>query len=201
MQNSQPFRPRYALKPIDSSHQPYVPHKMAPRKPLNCHYCLEEGNSTIRCNNLPEDLEKIIVSKFGGTYLFPNFERVPTEGPISAKELVKQFAKEQEELTKNMIEKSNQLPKQQKPIVIENPKDEKAATIAQIEEWGNWKPPQISPSNENLQINVRLRKRRQRAARQENPIQTQKEITMKDRNPSKRRYQVPSMRKMRQKRK
>ncbi|MBW0474219.1 hypothetical protein O181_013934 [Austropuccinia psidii MF-1] len=42
-----------------------------------------------------------------------------------------------------------------------------------MKEWGNWKPPQISPENENLQTNVVLRQTRNRAARQEIQSQTQ----------------------------
>ncbi|MBW0486711.1 hypothetical protein O181_026426 [Austropuccinia psidii MF-1] len=143
IQNSQPFRPRYPSPPISSGYQPYVPAQMAPRQLLKCYYCLEEGHSAIRCNHLTEDLEKRMVLKHGGTYLFPNFQRVPTEGPKSAKELVRHFAKEQEDFTKKMMEQSNPPQKKQETTVIEESKGEKAAAIAQIEEWGNWKPPQI----------------------------------------------------------
>ncbi|MBW0589746.1 hypothetical protein O181_129461 [Austropuccinia psidii MF-1] len=59
--------------------------------------------------------------------------------------------------------------------VIVEIKGEKATAIAQIEEWGNWKPPQISPENENLQKDVGLRQTRQRASRQESQRQTQQE--------------------------
>ncbi|MBW0549253.1 hypothetical protein O181_088968 [Austropuccinia psidii MF-1] len=74
-----------------------------------------------------------------------------------------------------MMEQSNLPLKKQGITVIEESKGEKATTIAQIEEWGNWKPPQISPENENLQINVGLRQTRQRASRQESQNQHQKE--------------------------
>ncbi|MBW0502752.1 hypothetical protein O181_042467, partial [Austropuccinia psidii MF-1] len=174
-QNSQPFRPRYHLPPISSGYQPYVPAQMAPRQLLKCYYCLEEGHSAIRCNHLTEDLERRIVLKRGGTYLFPNFQRLSTEGPKSAKELVRHFSKEQEVFTKKMMEQSNPPPNKQEKTVIEESKGEKATAIAQIEEWGNWKPPQISPANENLQINVGLRETRQRAARQEIQSQIQQE--------------------------
>ncbi|MBW0588558.1 hypothetical protein O181_128273 [Austropuccinia psidii MF-1] len=120
---------------------------MAPRHLLKFYYCLEEGNSEIRCNNLTEDFKKRIVLKRGGIYLFPNFQRVPTEGPKSAKQLVRHFAKEQKDFTKKMMEKSNPPPKKQETTVIEERKGEKATAIAQIEEWGNWKPPQISQAN------------------------------------------------------
>ncbi|MBW0592387.1 hypothetical protein O181_132102 [Austropuccinia psidii MF-1] len=73
------------------------------------------------------------------------------------------------------MEKSNPPPNKQETTVIEESKGEKATAIAQIEEWGNWKPPQISPENENIQINVGLRQTRQRAARQESQSQTQQE--------------------------
>ncbi|MBW0503624.1 hypothetical protein O181_043339 [Austropuccinia psidii MF-1] len=145
MQNSQPFSPRYPLLPISSGSQPYVPAQMAPRQLLKFYYCLEEGHFVIRFNHLTEDLEKRIVLKYRGTYLFPNFQRVPTEGPTSVKNLVKQFAKEQEDFTKKMMEKTNSPPNKQETAVIEQSKGEKAAAIAQIEEWGNRKPPQISP--------------------------------------------------------
>ncbi|MBW0533889.1 hypothetical protein O181_073604 [Austropuccinia psidii MF-1] len=175
IQNSQPFRPRHPSPPISSGYQPYVPAQMAPRQPLKCYYCLEEGHSTMRCNHLTEDLEKRIVLKRGGTYLFPNFQRVPTEDLTSAKDLVKQFAKEQEDFTKKMMEKTNSPPNKQETTVIEEHKGEKEAAIAQIEEWGNWKPPQISPANENIKINVGLRQTRKRAARQEGQSQTHQE--------------------------
>ncbi|MBW0567226.1 hypothetical protein O181_106941 [Austropuccinia psidii MF-1] len=152
-QNSQPFRPRYPLPPISSGYQPYVPAQMAPIQLMKNYYCLEKGYSTIRCNDLTEDLDKRIVLKCGGTYLFPNFQRVPTEGPKYEKELVS-FAKEQENFTKKMMEQSNPSPNKQETTVIAESKGEKATAIAQIEEWGNWKPPQISPANENLQINI-----------------------------------------------
>ncbi|MBW0524498.1 hypothetical protein O181_064213 [Austropuccinia psidii MF-1] len=140
---------------------------MAPRKPQKCYYFLEEGHSTIRCNNLTEDLERRVSLKCGGTYLFPNSQIVPTEGPTSEKELVRKFAKEQQEFQNKMMKKSNSTPNKQETIVIEERKGEKATDIAKIEEWGKWEPPQISPENENIQINVGLRQTRKRAARQE----------------------------------
>ncbi|MBW0554073.1 hypothetical protein O181_093788 [Austropuccinia psidii MF-1] len=104
MQNSQPFRPRYPLTPISSRYQPYMPAQMTQRQLLmRCYYLLEERNSTMRCNHLTEDFEKRIVLKRGGTYLFPNFQRVPTEGPTSEKELAKTFSKEQMDFTNKMM--------------------------------------------------------------------------------------------------
>ncbi|MBW0480867.1 hypothetical protein O181_020582 [Austropuccinia psidii MF-1] len=147
---------------------------MAAIQPLKCYYCLE-GNSLIICNNLTEDFEKRVVLKRGGTYVFPNFQRILTESPKSEKELARNFPKEKEDFTKKMMEQSNPPRKKQVTTLIEECKGEKETTIAQIEEWGNWKPPQISPENENLQINVGLKQTRQRASRQESQSQTQKE--------------------------
>ncbi|MBW0538103.1 hypothetical protein O181_077818 [Austropuccinia psidii MF-1] len=108
-----------------------------------------------------EDLAKRIVLKRGRTYLFPNFQRVPTEVPMSEKKLIRKFSKEEEEFAKKMIAKFKPLPKQQDTTVIDYHEDEKAETVDQIEEWGNWKPPQVSPENKNIQINVGLRQTRQ----------------------------------------
>ncbi|MBW0480899.1 hypothetical protein O181_020614 [Austropuccinia psidii MF-1] len=130
MQISQPFRPRYPLPPISSGYQPYVPAQMVPRQPLKGYYFLEGGHSAMRCNHITKDLEKRAVLKCGGIYIFPNFQRVPTEGPKSSKEFVRQFAKEQEEFTKKMMEQSISPPNKQGTIVIEESKCEKATAIA-----------------------------------------------------------------------
>ncbi|MBW0506245.1 hypothetical protein O181_045960 [Austropuccinia psidii MF-1] len=106
---------------------------MHPRQPLKCYYFFEEGHSTIRCNHLTEDLERRIVLKHGGKYIFPNFQRVPREGPISEKKFGRQFNKEQDNFTKKMMEKSNSPPKKQETTVVEERKGEKATAIAQIE--------------------------------------------------------------------
>ncbi|MBW0476506.1 hypothetical protein O181_016221 [Austropuccinia psidii MF-1] len=73
------------------------------------------------------------------------------------------------------MEKSDPPPKKQETTVIEEIKGEKVTAIAQIEEWGNWNPPEISSPNENLQTNVGLRRTTQRAERQEIQSQTQQE--------------------------
>ncbi|MBW0554673.1 hypothetical protein O181_094388 [Austropuccinia psidii MF-1] len=52
-----------------------------------------------------------------------------------------------------MMEKTNSPSNKQGKTVVKESKGEKAAAIAKIEEWGNWKLPQISPENENIQIN------------------------------------------------
>ncbi|MBW0534597.1 hypothetical protein O181_074312 [Austropuccinia psidii MF-1] len=93
-QNYHPYRPRNPLPPFSSSYQPYIPAQMAPRPPLKCAYCKEEGNSETRCTHLSEDLDKRIVRTQGESYLFPNYQRVPMEGNESAKDIVRDFAKE-----------------------------------------------------------------------------------------------------------
>ncbi|MBW0501776.1 hypothetical protein O181_041491 [Austropuccinia psidii MF-1] len=100
-----------------------------------------------------------------------------------------------------MIENSKKPPQQKEKTVIEDHKDGREAAIAQIEEWENWEPPQISTENKNFQIKFGLTQTRQRSARQETQSQTQKEHRNETKKPLKRRYQVPTMRKMRQKRK
>ncbi|MBW0561745.1 hypothetical protein O181_101460 [Austropuccinia psidii MF-1] len=74
-----------------------------------------------------------------------------------------------------MMEQSNSPPKKQEKKLIDDHTDKKEATIAQIEGLGNLKTPQISPANENIQINVGRRKTQQRALAQEAQSQAQKE--------------------------
>ncbi|MBW0509656.1 hypothetical protein O181_049371 [Austropuccinia psidii MF-1] len=47
-QKNQPYRPRNPLPPFSSSYQPYIPAQMAPRPPLKCAYCKEEGHLATR---------------------------------------------------------------------------------------------------------------------------------------------------------
>ncbi|MBW0489395.1 hypothetical protein O181_029110 [Austropuccinia psidii MF-1] len=79
-QNNQPYMPRSPLPPFSSRYQPYIQAQMAPRPPLKCSYCKEEGHSATRCTHFAEDLNSRIVRTQGASYLFPNYQRVPMEG-------------------------------------------------------------------------------------------------------------------------
>ncbi|MBW0565694.1 hypothetical protein O181_105409 [Austropuccinia psidii MF-1] len=88
------------------------------------------------------------------------------------------------------MEKTNSPPHKQETTVIEERKGEKTAAIDQIEQWGNWKPPQIAPANENLQINVGLRQTRQRSARRESQSPPQQEDKTETHKPFKKKIPV-----------
>ncbi|MBW0471392.1 hypothetical protein O181_011107 [Austropuccinia psidii MF-1] len=88
------------------------------------------------------------------------------------------------------MEKSNSPPNKEETIVIEESRGEKAAAIAQIEEWGNWKPPEISPENENIQTNFGIRQTRESAERQESQSQTQQEDQNETQKPFKKKIPV-----------
>ncbi|MBW0462550.1 hypothetical protein O181_002265 [Austropuccinia psidii MF-1] len=92
-QNNQPHRPRNPLPPFSSSYRPYIPAQMAPRPPLRCAYCTEEGHSATRFTSLAEDLDRRIVRTQAASYLFPNYWRVPMEGNESPKNKVRSFAR------------------------------------------------------------------------------------------------------------
>ncbi|MBW0521005.1 hypothetical protein O181_060720 [Austropuccinia psidii MF-1] len=64
---------------FSSSYQPYIPAQMAPRPPLKCAYCKQEGHSATRCTHLAEDLDKRLIRTQRASYLCPNYQRVPME--------------------------------------------------------------------------------------------------------------------------
>ncbi|MBW0553948.1 hypothetical protein O181_093663 [Austropuccinia psidii MF-1] len=97
--NNQQFKPRNDLPPFSQRHVPYAPAQNIPKPYVKCYYCLEEGHSVNICNYLFEEQKKRVSRQAGG-FLFPNWQKVPTDGKISPKKLVEEFAKEQEELTK-----------------------------------------------------------------------------------------------------
>ncbi|MBW0543233.1 hypothetical protein O181_082948 [Austropuccinia psidii MF-1] len=102
-QNNQPYRPRNPLPQLSTSYQPYIPAQMTQRLPLKCAYCKEEGCSETRCPHCAEDLDRRTFRTQGESYLFPNYQRVPMEGNESAKNIVRDFSKEQAELNKKFM--------------------------------------------------------------------------------------------------
>ncbi|MBW0570213.1 hypothetical protein O181_109928 [Austropuccinia psidii MF-1] len=165
-QNNQPYRPRNRLSPFSSSYQPYILAQMAPRPPLKCAYCKEEGHSATRCTHLAEDLDRRIVRTPGAYYLFPNYQRVPMEGNESVKDIVRAFAKEQAELNKKFMDKPVVKPKPEEEVKpTEKKSEDKSTAIAHVEDWSNWKPPTISSANYSFESQIRLRQTKQRLER------------------------------------
>ncbi|MBW0573980.1 hypothetical protein O181_113695 [Austropuccinia psidii MF-1] len=140
---------------------------MAPRPPLKCAYCKEEGHSETRCTHLAEYLDRRIVRTQGASYLFPNYQRVPMEGNESAKNIVRAFAKEQSELNKKFMEKPTVKQKQEEDVKpTEKKSEDKSTSIAHVEYWSNWKPPTISSANYPFESNIGLRHTKKRLERQ-----------------------------------
>ncbi|MBW0561167.1 hypothetical protein O181_100882 [Austropuccinia psidii MF-1] len=159
--------PKDNLPPFSQKHIPYTPAQSIPRTYFKCYYCLEEGHSVNRCNNLFEDQNKKWVIKQGGGFSFPNWQRVPTDSKIAPKKLVEEFAKEQEEPTKKMKEDEakESIPKSKEMRIIQLKKDDSATALAKVENWGNWKLPTISSANEPFLNTYGLRNTKQRSSR------------------------------------
>ncbi|MBW0504431.1 hypothetical protein O181_044146 [Austropuccinia psidii MF-1] len=162
-QNNQPYRPRNPLPPFSSSYQPYIPAQMAPRPPLKCSYCKEEGHIEDSCTHFAEDLDRRIVRTQGESYLFPNYQRVPMEGNESAKNIVRAFSKEQAELNKKFMKKLTVKSTSEDEVKpTEKKSEDKQTSIAHVEDWSNWKPPTISSANEPFELYIGLRQTKQR---------------------------------------
>ncbi|MBW0551006.1 hypothetical protein O181_090721 [Austropuccinia psidii MF-1] len=136
---------------------------MAPRPPLKCAYCKEEGNSATICTHLSEDLERKIVRTQGASYHFPNYQRVSMEGNESAKAIVRAFAKEQAEINKKFMDKTTVKPKPEEEVKpTERKLEEKSTSIAHVEDWSNWKTCTISSANDPFESHIGLRQKKQR---------------------------------------
>ncbi|MBW0586683.1 hypothetical protein O181_126398 [Austropuccinia psidii MF-1] len=112
-------------------------------------------------------MEKRIVSRQGLNFLYPNFQRVPSEGTKSPKDLVREFDKEQKEISNKIIEKEKPLSRPEDQKIVELKKEEKEVSIAQVEDWGNWEPPIVSSPTEMLETHATLRQTKQRLAKKE----------------------------------
>ncbi|MBW0525102.1 hypothetical protein O181_064817 [Austropuccinia psidii MF-1] len=185
---------RNYLPPFSQRHVPYAPAQNIPKPYVKSYYCLEEGQSFNRCNYLFEDQNKKWVSRQGGGFLFPNWQRVPTDRKISPKKLVEDFGKEQEELTKirkeNEAKESALQPKEAN--IIQAKKNDISTAIAKIEDWGSWQPPTISSANDPFLNNYGLRKTKQRSSRNVHPSQeSAKALPKKMETPRKKKPNIP----------
>ncbi|MBW0572117.1 hypothetical protein O181_111832 [Austropuccinia psidii MF-1] len=89
------------------------------------------------------------------------------EGNESAKDIVRAFAKEQAELNRKFMEKLTVKPKPEEEVKpTENISEDKSTTIAHVEDWSNWKPPNISSANDPFESHIALRQTKQRMERQ-----------------------------------
>ncbi|MBW0563426.1 hypothetical protein O181_103141 [Austropuccinia psidii MF-1] len=61
--SNQELNPKANQIPASSSHFPYIPAQQGPRPQYKCTYCLKDGHTVSRCNDLTEDIEKRIVCK------------------------------------------------------------------------------------------------------------------------------------------
>ncbi|MBW0569640.1 hypothetical protein O181_109355 [Austropuccinia psidii MF-1] len=112
-------------------------------------------------------MEKRIVSRQGENFLYPNFQSVPSEGTKSPKDLVREFDKEQKEISKKIIEREKHLSRPEDQKIAELKKEEKEFSIAQVEDWGNWEPPIVSSPTEMLETDATLRQTKHRLDKQE----------------------------------
>ncbi|MBW0464824.1 hypothetical protein O181_004539 [Austropuccinia psidii MF-1] len=111
-------------------------------------------------------MENIIFSRKGLNFLYPNFQRVPSERTKAPKDLVKEFDKEQKDISKNIIENENTLSRPEDQKIVELKKEEKEVSIS-VEDWGNWEPPIVSSHTEMLEVHATLRQTKQILAKQE----------------------------------
>ncbi|MBW0546534.1 hypothetical protein O181_086249, partial [Austropuccinia psidii MF-1] len=105
-----------------------------------------EGHSTGRCNELIEDQNNKWVIRQGFHYLYPNWARIPTDGKLSPKKLVREFQKGLEEKAKEEEQK----------------KKENSTAFITIDNWEDWQPPSISTRREPLGYAYGLRNTKQR---------------------------------------
>ncbi|MBW0509655.1 hypothetical protein O181_049370 [Austropuccinia psidii MF-1] len=71
------------------------------------------------------------------------------EGNESAKNIVRDFAKEQAELNKKIMDKPVVKPKPEEEVKpTEEKSEEKLTSITHVEDWSNWKLPTISSAND-----------------------------------------------------
>ncbi|MBW0504928.1 hypothetical protein O181_044643 [Austropuccinia psidii MF-1] len=80
------------------------------------------------------------------------------EGNEIVKDIVRDFAKGQEELNQKLMEKHvvKQKPEEEgKPT--EKRSEKKPTSIEHFEDWSNWKPPTISSANYQFVTHIRLR--------------------------------------------
>ncbi|MBW0559914.1 hypothetical protein O181_099629 [Austropuccinia psidii MF-1] len=112
-------------------------------------------------------MEKRVVSRQVLNFLYPNFQRVPSEGTKSPKDLVRELDEEEKDISNKIIEKEKPLSRPEDQKIVELKKEEKEVSISQVENWGNWEPPIVSLPTEMLETHATLRQTKQRFAKKE----------------------------------
>ncbi|MBW0555247.1 hypothetical protein O181_094962 [Austropuccinia psidii MF-1] len=85
------------------------------------------------------------------------------EGNESDKNVVRDFAKEQEELNKKFMEKPTVKSKPEEEVKpTEKKSEDKSTSIEHVEDWSKWKPPTISSANDPFESHIGLRQIKQR---------------------------------------
>ncbi|MBW0469848.1 hypothetical protein O181_009563 [Austropuccinia psidii MF-1] len=106
---------------------------MAPSPPLKCAYCKEGGHSETRCTHFAEDLDRRTVRTQGKSYLFPNYHREPVEGNESAKDIVRDFSKEQAALNRKLMEIPSIKPNTEEEVIFtEKRLEDRSTSIANV---------------------------------------------------------------------
>ncbi|MBW0564993.1 hypothetical protein O181_104708, partial [Austropuccinia psidii MF-1] len=89
------------------------------------------------------------------------------EGNESAKNIVRDFAKEQAEVNKKFMEKPTLKPKPAEEVKpTEKKSEDKSTSIANVEDFSNWKLPTISSANEPFESHIQLRQTKEGIERQ-----------------------------------
>ncbi|MBW0549664.1 hypothetical protein O181_089379 [Austropuccinia psidii MF-1] len=166
--NAKPSRLRNTPAHLPANYQPYFTAQLYPRQPLKCYYCFKNGHSLTRCSYLEEDMEKRIVSRQGLNFHYPNFQRVPSEGTRYPKYLVREFDKEEKEISKKVIENEKPISRPEDKKIVDLNKEEKEVSISQMEDWRNWEPPNISSPTGMLETHATIRHTKKRLAKPEN---------------------------------
>ncbi|MBW0478302.1 hypothetical protein O181_018017 [Austropuccinia psidii MF-1] len=91
-------------------------------------------------------------------------KRIGTKYP---KDLVREFDKEQKEISNKIIEKEKPLSRPEDQKIVELKKEEREVSISQVENWGNWAPPTVFSPTEMLETHEILRQTKKRLAKQE----------------------------------
>ncbi|MBW0573795.1 hypothetical protein O181_113510 [Austropuccinia psidii MF-1] len=91
-----------------SSQLTYIPAEQGPRLKYKSTHCIKYGNTFSRFNDSTEDLEKCILIKTRIYFYFRNFHRVPIEGEKIPRELVRDFAAEEEVLKITFLEEKDE---------------------------------------------------------------------------------------------
>jgi len=103
--------------------------------PFECYYC-KKGHTIAECEDFSQDYRERKVHRMAGVFYYPDRQPIVVEKDLSMKDMVRRYDE------------------QSRLKTVKEEVKEAISSVAEVDEWGSWIPPQASIDEEELQTYI-----------------------------------------------